>query len=57
MGYPLALALRYLGSKKREFISVGTAFATAGVMLGVAALAIVMSVTGGKSSSARRCSA
>src|SRR5438105_10975079 len=47
MGYPLALALRYLGSKKRAFISVGTAFAILGVTLGVAALAIVMSVTGG----------
>ncbi len=47
MGYPFALALRYLGSKKRAFISVGTAFAMLGVTLGVAALAIVMSVTGG----------
>jgi len=47
MGYPLALALRYLGSRKRTFISVGTAFAVLGVTLGVAALAIVMSVTGG----------
>jgi lipoprotein-releasing system permease protein len=47
MGYPFALALRYLGSRKRAFISVGTAFAMLGVMLGVAALAIVMSVTGG----------
>ncbi len=47
MGYPLTLALRYLGSKKRAFISVGTAFAMLGVTLGVAALAIVMSVTGG----------
>jgi lipoprotein-releasing system permease protein len=47
MGYPLALALRYLGSKKRAFISVGTAFAVLGVTLGVAALATVMSVTGG----------
>jgi lipoprotein-releasing system permease protein len=47
MGYPLALALRYLGSKKRAFVSVGTAFAILGVTLGVAALAIVMSVTGG----------
>jgi lipoprotein-releasing system permease protein len=47
MGYPLSLALRYLGSKKRAFISVGSAFATLGVTLGVAALAIVMSVTGG----------
>jgi lipoprotein-releasing system permease protein len=47
MGYPLSLALRYLGSKKRAFVSVGTAFAILGVTLGVAALAIVMSVTGG----------
>jgi lipoprotein-releasing system permease protein len=47
VGYPLQLAFRYLGSKKRAFISVGTAFAMLGVTLGVAALAIVMSVTGG----------
>ncbi|HVY44459.1 MAG TPA: ABC transporter permease [Minicystis sp.] len=47
MGYPIDLALRYMGSKKRAFISLGTAFAIVGVSLGVAALAIVMSVTGG----------
>jgi lipoprotein-releasing system permease protein len=47
MGYPFDVALRYLGSKKRAFISVGTAFAILGVCLGVAALATVMSVTGG----------
>src|SRR6185295_8748299 len=47
MGYPIDLALRYLGSKKRAFISVGTAFAVLGVALGVAALATVMNVTGG----------
>ena len=47
MGYPLALASRYLSSKKRAFVSVGTTFAILGVTLGVAALAIVMSVTGG----------
>ncbi len=47
MGYPLSLALRYLGSNKRAFVSVGTTFAILGVTLGVAALAIVMSVTGG----------
>lgn len=47
MGYPFALALRYMGSKKRASVSIGTAFAMAGVTLGVAALAIVMSVTGG----------
>lgn len=45
--YPMTIALRYLGSKKRAFISVGTAFAVLGVALGVAALATVMSVTGG----------
>lgn len=47
MGYPVQIAVRYLRSKKRAFVSVGTAFAMLGVALGVAALAIVMSVTGG----------
>ena len=48
MGYPFDLALRYLASKKSQaFVSVGTAFAMLGVTLGVAALATVMSVTGG----------
>ncbi|HWA77492.1 MAG TPA: ABC transporter permease [Polyangiaceae bacterium] len=47
MGFPLELALRYMRSKKRAFISVGTLFATLGVALGVAALATVISVTGG----------
>lgn len=47
MGYPLTVALRYLAAKKRSFISVATIFATVGVMIGVAALATVMSVTGG----------
>ncbi len=47
MGYPVRLALRYLGSKKRASISVGTMFAILGVALGVAALLTVMSVTGG----------
>lgn len=47
MGYPVQIALRYLGSKKRAFVSVGTAFAMIGVALGVAALSVVMSVTGG----------
>lgn len=47
MGYPLTLATRYLRSKKAAFVSVGTAFAILGVALGVAALATVMSVTGG----------
>jgi lipoprotein-releasing system permease protein len=47
MGYPIEVALRYLGSRKRASVSVGTAFAILGVTLGVAALATVMSVTGG----------
>jgi lipoprotein-releasing system permease protein len=47
MGYPLTLATRYLRAKKAAFVSVGTAFAILGVALGVAALATVMSVTGG----------
>ena len=47
MGYPLNLALRYLGSKKRRMISTSTILAIGGVMLGVAALTSVMSVTGG----------
>ena len=47
MGYPVTVALRYLASKKRNLISISTALAISGVMLGVAALTIVMSVTGG----------
>src|SRR3954462_2252238 len=47
MGYPLIVATRDLRSKKAAFVSVGTAFAILGVALGVAALATVMSVTGG----------
>jgi lipoprotein-releasing system permease protein len=47
MGFPLTLALRYMRSRKRAFISVSTAFAIVGVALGTAALATVMSVTGG----------
>jgi len=47
MEFPLELALRYMRSKKRAFVSVGTLFAILGVALGVAALATVISVTGG----------
>jgi lipoprotein-releasing system permease protein len=47
MGYPITLALRYLASKKNNMISISTALAIGGVVLGVAALTIVMSVTGG----------
>ncbi len=47
MGLPLTLAIRYMRSKKRAFVSVGTMFAILGVALGVAALSTVVSVTGG----------
>jgi lipoprotein-releasing system permease protein len=47
MGFALHLALRYLRSRKRGFISVSTLFAVIGVALGTAALVAVMSVTGG----------
>jgi lipoprotein-releasing system permease protein len=47
MGFSFTLALRYLRSKKQASISVGTMFAILGVALGVAALATVISVTGG----------
>jgi lipoprotein-releasing system permease protein len=47
MGYPITVALRYLGSKKNNMISISTALAIGGVLLGVSALTIVMSVTGG----------
>lgn len=47
MPYSLIVALRYLRSKKRNMISISTGLAVGGVMLGVAALTIVMSVTGG----------
>lgn len=47
MGFSFELALRYMRSKKRAFVSVGTMFAILGVALGVAALATVISVTGG----------
>jgi len=47
MGFPVTLALRYMRSKKQAIVSVGTLFAILGVALGVAALATVISVTGG----------
>jgi lipoprotein-releasing system permease protein len=47
MGFSLNLAVRYMRSRKRAFISVSTVFAILGVALGTAALATVMSVTGG----------
>src|SRR5688572_12216125 len=47
MGFALGLALRYMRSRKRGFISLSTFFAIIGVSLGTAALVAVMSVTGG----------
>jgi lipoprotein-releasing system permease protein len=47
MGFALDLALRYMRSRKRGFISLSTVFAIVGVALGTAALVAVMSVTGG----------
>ncbi|MCA9642593.1 MAG: ABC transporter permease, partial [Myxococcales bacterium] len=47
MGFPLQIALRYMGSKKRAFVSLGTSLAILGVALGTACLSIVVSVTGG----------
>jgi lipoprotein-releasing system permease protein len=47
MGFPLSLALRYMGSRKRASISIGTLLAMAGVALGTMALVTVLSVTGG----------
>jgi lipoprotein-releasing system permease protein len=47
MGFAFGLALRYMRSRKRGFISVSTVFAILGVALGTAALVAVMSVTGG----------
>jgi lipoprotein-releasing system permease protein len=47
MGFAFTLAVRYLRSKKRGFISLSTLFAVIGVALGTAALVAVMSVTGG----------
>lgn len=47
MGFPFDLALRYMRSKRRGFVSVGTAFAVIGVALGVCALTTVIAVTGG----------
>lgn len=47
MGLPVELAVRYLRSRKRASISLGTACAILGVMIGTAALVTVMSITGG----------
>jgi lipoprotein-releasing system permease protein len=46
--YELQIALRYLRARRRDaFISITTIFTAVGVMLGVAALVIVLAVMGG----------
>jgi lipoprotein-releasing system permease protein len=47
MGFALRLAIRYMRSRRRGFVSLSTVFAVVGVALGTAALVAVMSVTGG----------
>lgn len=48
MGYELTIALRYLRARRKEaFISVTTLFTAVGVMIGVAALTVVLAVMGG----------
>lgn len=47
MGFPLSLALRYMGSRKRAMVSVGTLLAVLGVALGTMALVTALGVTSG----------
>jgi lipoprotein-releasing system permease protein len=52
--YELNIALRYLRARRKEaFISITTLFTALGVMLGVAALTITLSVMGGLEASLR----
>jgi len=54
MGYELLIAKRYLRSKrKNRFVSVITAISAGGVLIGVAALIIVLSVMNGFESEVR----
>jgi lipoprotein-releasing system permease protein len=53
--YELKIALRYLRARRRDaFISITTVFTAVGVMLGVAALVIVLAVMGGFEASLRQ---
>jgi lipoprotein-releasing system permease protein len=52
--YELKIALRYLGRRRETFISITTIFTAVGVMLGVAALVIVLSVMSGFEASLRQ---
>ncbi|HYR79385.1 MAG TPA: ABC transporter permease, partial [Candidatus Dormibacteraeota bacterium] len=48
MRYELKIALRYLRARRKDaFISITTIFTAVGVMIGVAALTITLSVMGG----------
>ena len=55
MRYELTIALRYLRARRREaFISITTIFTAVGVMLGVAALVIMLAVMAGFEASLRQ---
>lgn len=55
MRYELQIALRYLRARRKDaFISITTIFTAVGVMLGVAALVIVLAVMGGFEASLRQ---
>ncbi len=55
MQYELKIALRYLRARRRDaFISITTIFTVVGVMLGVAALVIVLAVMAGFEASLRQ---
>jgi lipoprotein-releasing system permease protein len=54
VGYELKIALRYLRARRKDaFISITTIFTAVGVMLGVAALVIVLAVMSGFEASLR----
>jgi lipoprotein-releasing system permease protein len=53
--YELQIALRYLRARRRDsFISITTIFTAVGVMIGVAALVVVLAVMGGFEASLRQ---
>lgn len=55
MRYELQIALRYLRARRKSaFVSITTLFTAIGVMIGVAALAVVLSVMGGFEDSLRQ---
>ncbi|MBF6561433.1 MAG: ABC transporter permease [Candidatus Binataceae bacterium] len=55
MRYELQIAVRYLRARRRDaFISITTIFTAVGVMIGVAALVVVLAVMGGFEASLRQ---